>query len=93
MSIRIKKKSKLYKLIEEPNLMDLIMFGFLGASYTNLLVLNKLSTTPSKVGESNTILIRRSNASLTNIEHILTSKQNKGPSSRSSLKKANSNSG
>ncbi len=42
MSIRIKKKSKLYKLIEEPNLMDLIMFGFLGASYTNLLVLDKI---------------------------------------------------
>ena len=30
MSIRIKKKSRLYKLVEEPKLIDLILFGYLG---------------------------------------------------------------
>lgn len=42
MSIRIKKKSRLYKLIEEPVLIDLIVLGFLGADYTNLLLLDKI---------------------------------------------------
>lgn len=42
MSIRIKKKSKLYRLAEDSKLVDLIIFGYLGGEFLSLLTLDKI---------------------------------------------------
>ena len=41
MSINLKRKSKLYKVLDESNLVDLLVFGFLIDQYQTLILLNK----------------------------------------------------
>ena len=42
MSIHLKKKSKLYKILENNELLDLLFFGFLINDFQSILLLDKI---------------------------------------------------
>ena len=43
MSIHLKKRSKLYRVLEDASLLELLFFGYLINDYQSLLVLDKIS--------------------------------------------------